>query len=592
MSSNLPPQGPHGEPGRPGAEYLDPRTGAPIPPGSDRGEEKKGRRTPLIVGGALVAGLLVVGGGTLAAVQLAGGGDQPSEALPAGTLGYVSVDLDPSADQKIEAMRIIKKFPAADRELGMDARDDLRKRLFEEIQADGECEDLDYDADIAPWLGDRAALAGVRVGDEPVPVGVLAIKDADAAEKGIEKLRACGDGEGGDSEGGFVIADDWLVFSDTREQAQAVVDLTEEQGPLADDEDFQQWTGEVGDPGIVTMYASPDAGGLLAESFDDLAPVPGAGSSAYSDEELERMREDMVAAGMTEEQADEYVASMAGSGAAPGLGAGMEDAQEQAKKALEEFRGAAATVRFDDGGVELVLAGATPRSAKGLAPTAGGGDLVGTLPADTLVAFGASMPDGWLDLLMEQMASMSGGQLDAEELYRQMEAQTGLELPEDAETLTGESLAVALGDGFDPEAMVNSSDGSDVPIGVKIQGDADEIEKVLDKLRASAGMPEDGPLRSVAEGDVVVVGPNAEYLEKLAAEGDLAASEAYEDVAGEADDAGMVLFVDFDGSDDWLAQLAGDDPRVKENLEPLSALGLTSWTEGDVNHAELRLTTD
>ena len=65
--------------------------------------------------------------------------------------------------------------------------------------------------------------------------------------------------------------------------------------------------------------------------------------------------------------------------------------------------------------------------------------------------------------------------------------ETGLDLPGDAETLAGDSAALALGSDFDPEAFFSSDDRSDVPVAVKIKGDPDEIEKVLDKLREMAG---------------------------------------------------------------------------------------------------------
>ena len=64
---------------------------------------------------------------------------------------------------------------------------------------------------------------------------------------------------------------------------------------------------------------------------------------------------------------------------------------------------------------------------------------------------------------------------------------SGLDLPADAETLAGDSAALALGSDFDPDAFSSSDDGSDIPIAVKIKGDPDEIEKVLDKLREMAG---------------------------------------------------------------------------------------------------------
>ena len=78
-----------------------------------------------------IAALAVVGVGAWAAAQFFATGAQPSEALPAGTIGYASIDLDPSGAQKIEALRTLNKFPAFKDELDLEHRrrrppDDLR----------------------------------------------------------------------------------------------------------------------------------------------------------------------------------------------------------------------------------------------------------------------------------------------------------------------------------------------------------------------------------------------------------------------------------------------------------------------------------
>jgi hypothetical protein len=57
-------------------------------------------------------------------------------------------------------------------------------------------------------------------------------------------------------------------------------------------------------------------------------------------------------------------------------------------------------------------------------------------------------------------------------------------------------------------------------------------------------------------------------------------------------DAAAVLFVNFDVDDNWLDALTGDDPELADNVAPLSALGVTSWSDGDASHALVRLTTD
>ena len=75
-----------------------------------------GRKRGLVIGGA-VAAVAVAGGAAWAATSFLGQGAQPAEALPAATLGYASVDLDPSGSQKVEALQVLRKFPAIKEEL-------------------------------------------------------------------------------------------------------------------------------------------------------------------------------------------------------------------------------------------------------------------------------------------------------------------------------------------------------------------------------------------------------------------------------------------------------------------------------------------
>src|SRR3954471_3835205 len=166
MSDN----GPGPEPGQP--EYLG--LGGPGPSSTDdpagtRGDGGAGgvRRTGLVAL-ASVAVVLALGAGAYAMVQLLSGGSSPASAVPADAIGYVSVDLDPSASQKIEAIKILRKFPALKDEIKMGSRDDIRRRLFEEIRKDGTCKSLDYDDDISPWIGERVGVAAVPEADHKI----------------------------------------------------------------------------------------------------------------------------------------------------------------------------------------------------------------------------------------------------------------------------------------------------------------------------------------------------------------------------------------------------------------------------------------
>src|SRR5699024_6619563 len=98
--------------------------------------------------------------------------------------------------------------------VGLETDDDLRREIFDMMQEDGVCPDLDYGADIEPWLGDRAAVAMLEPGAEE-PVFVVQVTDRDAATEGMEALVNCGNDQGETSEevGGYAFLGDWVVLA-------------------------------------------------------------------------------------------------------------------------------------------------------------------------------------------------------------------------------------------------------------------------------------------------------------------------------------------------------------------------------------------
>ncbi|HEX6148259.1 hypothetical protein [Nocardioides sp.] len=543
MSTTTPPPAGPG-----GPEYLEHGGGEPLGPSGDHGAGG-GRRTALVAGGA-VAALLAVGGGVWAAMSFFASGPQPSEALPASTVGYASVDLDPSGGQKIEAFRMIEKFPALEKELGgFDADDDILEKVFGDLE--DECEGLSYTDDVKPWLGHRFAVAAVDLGERmPTPVGVVQVKDAGAAEDGLSTLRECG----GSDVGGWAIDGDWAVIAETDELAEKVVAATSD-GTLADDATFQKWNGELGDAGVLNLYASPDAGKLMLEAIGSW-PF-GAFDTSLTSEGATDMPE--------------------------------QDLPEEMTQALEEFQGMAATLRFDDGALEFEAVGAAGDDEMANLATDRGDDVVSTLPEDTAAAIGFGFPEGWMDEVLERAAAMSGGDMTEADLAAEFEAQTGLTV-DDIETLFGESAAVSLSSSIDLETLFNSSDGSDVPIGAKVQGDAAAIQDVVSRLVESLGGPPEA-FGTDAEGDLVAIGPNADYRGELLEDGGLGGTDAFQNVVREADQASAVLFVNFDAGD-WLTSLAEGDQEAAENLEPLQGLGISTWTTDEGAHGIVRLTTN
>lgn len=525
MSSN--------DPGQP--EYLGSDAVHDEPTGSGALSGRSARRTGLIVGAA-VATVAAVGAGAYGVSQLMSGGESAASAIPANAVGYVSLDLDPAASQKIEAVKIFRKFPGLRKELDISSRDDLRKTVFGEIQKSGDCKSLDYAKDVEPWIGDRIALAGVPASsasaEDPVlPLVALQVTDQDKAEAGIRAIQQC---SGDDGQVGIASSGDYVLVSEKQADADAMAKSAED-ASLADDADFTTWMNRTGDSGIITMYASKDAASVAM----DLAEKRSTDSAQT----------------------------------------------KQLQAAFKDFEGAAGVVRFEDGAVEAEFSSAG--ASQGLGSADGGPD-VATLPGTTAAVLSVALQDGWLDQGMESLRSVLGDDFDT--TLAQAEQQTGLTLPEDVETLLGDGFSLSVDSSLDVEGLTSSPDPTKVPAGIRITGDADKITAVIDKLKAKVGPIADAvTVRS--EGDLVSVSLDKAYADTLLADGDLGDSASFGKVVPESDRAGAVLFLDFDAGS-WAEKLS-DDAEVKENVKPLDAFGVSSWQDGDkVQHALLRLTTD
>ncbi|MBC2933552.1 DUF3352 domain-containing protein [Nocardioides sp. zg-1228] len=563
-------------------EYLDGSGPAqPVP-----GDDSKKR---LIALGAIVAGGAVVAGGAWAASSFFATGSQPAEALPASTVAYVSVDLDPSGGQKIEAIKTLRKFPGFTDQVDIKSDEDLRERLFEEITSSGECEGLDYDADVKPWLGSRAAMAVVDLGeDEPTPVGVVQTSDAGKAEDGLSALiDACGGGEdGGDAEastdvGGWVVEGDWIVVAETREIAQKVVEAADG-SPLAGDAAFEEWTGEAGDDGFMSMYV----GKAVTKYMDDFgatgAMLGGPLFSGAADPM--ELSSECLAGATTTEEIDACLNE-------PASETSSEEVPPELQQMVDDFDGMAATVRFDDGAVEIEYATSDyqPDMTKFLASKTGA-EMVAGLPEDTIAAFGFSLGEGWAQGLLDYIKSVAPDEAaSVDDQIAQFESETGLAFPEDIETLLGEGVTVSVGGGIDPDAIANGGP-QEVPAGITIKGDADEIQAVLDKISAAVGYEAEDYLQVTEADGHAVLALQDDYRSSLESESGLGDSAAYTDVID--GDAQTVFYLNFDADDDWLVRLAEDDPEISKNLEPLAAFGVSGWVDDDVVHGLVKITTD
>lgn len=532
----------------------------------DAGPARRSRTKPVLLAsvGVLAAGAVAVGAWGVA--QLTGGGPGPAAVLPDTTLAYASVDLDPSASQKIEAIKTLRKFPVIAGELNLGTRDDLREWFVNRLKQDGDCDGLDYDGDIAPWIGDKAALAAVPNAEHTADVlFALQVSDESTAREGIARIfQKCSE----DETHGVAFLDGYVLVAETEGIATAAA-AGAKKASLADDPQFNSALARVGDLGVVTVYVAEEGPRALYDAT--VGSLMGLGSTCEATggaapDDLPELCDDLNSRD-------------------------REDGAQGFAKALANFKGGAATVRFHDGGIELAVAGEGLSGADAEAqPTT-----IGDLPDTTIGALGISLPAGWVTRLETVLKEGRGAALyDA--TLAQAEASTGLNLPEDIETLLGTGIVLAVDGATDWDSLPSSQTPGDLKVGLRIDGDESEVRRIIETIVRAAGMPPGEIVKVRAAGGQVAVGFDDGYLDKLLAGGDLSSADTFRAAVPEADKASAALFVDFDAADGWLerlvAQMTDQDGAAVANARPFDALGASAWGEGDVTHLLLRFSTD
>ncbi|MFL6024853.1 MAG: DUF3352 domain-containing protein [Marmoricola sp.] len=543
------------------------------------GTAPTGRRRAVVI--TVVAALVVavLGSGAWAAYSfLFGGGPRPEEALPATTVAVVSIDLDPSAGQKIAAIKAIRKFPALRKSLGLKTDDDLRKFIFEKATGSGDCSDLSFEKNVKPWIGKRAAFGAVDLGgDDPAPVIALQITDQDKARTGFSRVADCA-GAGDDFK--WAIGEDYLIASDSQSHADTILSEGEKK-PLADDAAYQRWRGEAGDAGVINFYVSKRATKYLTTLLDGF----GSGLFGTGSESSAFDGGDLAGEGTSGFSAPRHVARTADD---PDPLAGVRDQ-------LDKFQGLAGTVRFADGGMELSLA------AGGLNKVASGakvGKQVGELPADTVLALGFGVPSNAAQNFTDGFKSGVGDQAD--DALGSIEDETGLRLPADLQTLLGSALTLSVG-GDAPKDLADIQGFEDIPVGLVIHGDAAKIKELIGRIEDHTGYRlSDIPIVVGGDAGRVVLSPSKDYADQLSKVGTLGRSRNFTDAVPDAGRTTAIAYLDFDSS--WretLLRFAGDDgasasgvQEADANTKPLKSLGISSWLDGDVSHALVKLATD
>lgn len=502
----------------------------------------RGRRTWVLA----VAGIAVVaaaGAGFAVGAVLGGGGTQPEDVLPDTVLAYVDLDLDPAAEQKVNLVRLLGRFPDVEEEYGPEP--DIRTVVVDWLAEGTELED----AEIDQWIGDRVGV-GISWDDEVdtlTPVAAIQVSDVDEAVADLQLVL---------EDDQIAITDDYVVvtgdlFSDMDElvglndlvEADVPGSQTAEQvvaaGEAAPLSQSDAYTGVFDrlDDGLLTMYVDGERIAAAGEQLVDALDLDGSPDAA-----------------------------------------GLTGALAQAADAGQS----GAVLRAEPNAIELVAWSGAVAQGDG-SPA----ELMASLPDSTLFAVeltgGAELvAERWTEVL----ESAESGDLAPGELERglaELEAQYGIALPDDLETLMGDDLVLAV----DGAGLLTGVPG----IGVRsvtdpVAGDdlAARIESALASLTGGFGIT----ARGTADG--MVVASSEEYASTLSdgasGEGALGSDPTFQDALPDADDATNLVWVDLSAVSSFAALTAPDASGV---IEPLEALGVTVTPDDGGSLARARL---
>ncbi|MFW5416337.1 hypothetical protein J0910_06915 [Nocardiopsis sp. CNT-189] len=200
------------------------------------------------------------------------GGPQPDRVFPADSIAYAQVDLKPSASEMAGYAGFVGKLPDSVRE-DINDEEDPAADFFEES-----FDYLDYEKDVAPWLGRRFGAAAFPSGEGEQGVAgavAIAVTDESAATEALDKISAEEDVE-------YVIRDGFAVFSDSSSILSDMEGRIESDGSLTDAPEFSADMDAAAGDSIAAGWFDIGAASKLAG--DALSSATGGASDyGYSD---------------------------------------------------------------------------------------------------------------------------------------------------------------------------------------------------------------------------------------------------------------------------------------------------------------------
>jgi len=504
----------------PAVEILSSETGVALSP-------RRRRRTALVAGVAAVA-VIAAGGAAVAAFNaFNGGGAQPEDVLPASTIAFVKVDLDPSAGQKIELYKLLQKFPRSAQLQGTDTDFGgwLVRRLLESGSGSST---LSYAADVQPWLGQRFAVATVPSSTVPGTVDDLVVlqeSDDTAAAAALEKIRHASSSRGFD----YAFADGYVVVSPQSPGAAHRAVAAASSSPLGQSSQYLSDVAGLGSDEVITGWADATAERALVNR--QLASRAGASGA---------------------------VGLLGGAG---GLGA-LVDSAYQGRFVLG--------VHAADGSIEIQAASLGGGISPAVSPVRGIDHVArGAVGVVAISGVDARLAAGWKQLAANPVYA---------NLFRQLHQNVGLDIPGDLQKLLGSEVDLSVGGDLSHAPVV---------VAASTSGDPAAAKAVFDKILHGMGARAPVLGESVA-GGVFYVGSTQNAVDAAGTGQAISANPLYSQAVADPAGAQLVGFVDL--TKIW-ADLGSKvlTSATQQEAEHLAAVGLSVHQSGADTSVVLRI---
>lgn len=489
-------------------------------------------RRALVVTGAAVAVVAAAGAGFAVGAFVGGGGTQPEDVLPDTLVAFADVDLDPAAEQKLNLVRLLGRFPDVEDAYG--EQPDLRRVVIDRLVQGTDLEG----ARVEDWVGDRVGIGLSWDAENRALTPVAALQATDGDEALADLGRVLDDDQMALADGYVIVSGDLFSevplvggdflpegeaprFPDSATAAEIVA--AADTAPLAESSTFQDVFDRL-DDGIMSMYVD-------AEALD------GAAETLATDLGL-----------------DAFDGST--------MGGGQTGAVLRAEPSALELL-AWSSVDVSTSSTPAVLAEGLPKSTVLALEVTGGADAV------------ARQWQSVLDRVEE-----AGGTRELERQLAELEAQYGLVVPDDLETLLGDDMVAAVDGG----GLLTGVPG----IGLRSVTDpasaddlARRLQRVLDPLTGGFGFT----AQAVADG--MVVATSQQFADRLeAGGGGLGSDPTYREALPDSGEAASLVWVDL-ATIRSFAQLAA--PDASSVIEPLAGFGGTVTPDDGGSRIRLRL---